>query len=295
VDGQGVMMGMVMANACPCSNRSHKQFQQRTRVILEWPIGAFGAKAFVVFAIFLTSFLSGINYVSAREKAFRCKSLYGRNSLFLMVDLMPEAYGDYHAENHAARHAAVTGADPLATGLPSNVGWADAQGVAESFSRSDHVHNRVYPIDRLAGVLGVASVWTVNPTNLERCTDGNWGNMTGEGSKAVAGWTEAGRIVFDMGAVYNVFVRAKVRLRNNIVAGDNVVFNLSGSEDGIIYYQNLTGGNATATRYVINSFGDIYIEGFVRGRYLRLSWESNVNAGTIGGAVWEIQAIDLGI
>ena len=152
------------------------------------------------------------------------------------------------------------------------------------------------PVNRLAGVLGVASVWGVNPTNLAFCTDGNWLNMTGLGSKVVAAGTEAGRIVFDMGAVYNVHLRMKIQIGNNIVAGDNAYLKCNCSEDNITYVPAETSGNNLLTTWMPNTTKTIFVNAFVRGRYIQLIWlASTASGGTIFGAVWEIEAIDLGI
>jgi hypothetical protein len=43
---------------------------------------------------------------------------------------------------HASTHLP-SGSDPLATGVPSNTGTANAEGTAEAFARQDHVHNTV--------------------------------------------------------------------------------------------------------------------------------------------------------
>lgn len=52
-----------------------------------------------------------------------------------------------HAENHAARHGAATGADALATAAAGAIAIGDAAsaGVAETFARSDHRHSLASP------------------------------------------------------------------------------------------------------------------------------------------------------
>lgn len=42
-------------------------------------------------------------------------------------------------ENHASRHLP-NGSDPLATGVPSNVGISNQEGVQNAFARQDHIH-----------------------------------------------------------------------------------------------------------------------------------------------------------
>jgi hypothetical protein len=122
-------------------------------------------------------------------------------------------------------------------------------------------------------------------------------NMTGEGSKNIAAWAEAGRIDFDMGAIYNVIVNAKLRIRNNDAAGSDVIVWLQSSEDGITYTQFYCGavGDQFWKLTVTNTFYDGLLQGFAHGRYIRLTWFASTNACTVSGAVWEIQAIHLGL
>ena len=152
------------------------------------------------------------------------------------------------------------------------------------------------PINRLAGILGVASVWTVDPTNLVRCTDGNFENMTGEGTKNVAAWTQAGQLDFDLLGVYSLLVRGKFRLRNNDAGGSKVNFYLYGSIDGATWVPTDPVKDQTALSITLtNQVADLFLNAFLRARYIRIQWFSAGNACIVSGAVWEIEALDFGL
>ncbi len=53
-----------------------------------------------------------------------------------LLDIVP---GSHHAQDHVTRHA-VGAADPLAVGVPSNIGTANVEGSLTDFVRRDHVH-----------------------------------------------------------------------------------------------------------------------------------------------------------
>lgn len=149
-------------------------------------------------------------------------------------------------------------------------------------------------INRLRGITPTAAIWDVNPTNLDRCTDMNWLNMTGVGNKNVGAWAEVGNLKFDMGAIYNVLVRAKYLLGNNVVGGANCVLEIEGSEDDATYYE--TPANAYhVVKSIANTQVTYFTVAFIRGRYLILRWRSYDVAGIFYGAVWEVQAIDHGL
>ncbi len=58
------------------------------------------------------------------------------------TDLTGVTADQHHAQDHAARHAAATGADALSTAAAGTIAVADAAavGTAETFARSDHQH-----------------------------------------------------------------------------------------------------------------------------------------------------------
>ena len=192
---------------------------------------------------------------------------------------------------HANPRHLPAGLDPLPVGVPSNVGVANAEGAAEAFARQDHVHNRVYPINRLAGVLGVASGWTTVPTNLERCTDDDWATPTGTGSIDMGGGGVCGDLDFDMGAVFNVHVRFKVMYGNTVVGGVDEYFRVKGSIDNVNFYE-------CRGTYTVNTLENeeriIFGEAFVHARYLQLEHQASA-AGVSKFAAYEIQAIDCGV
>lgn len=150
-------------------------------------------------------------------------------------------------------------------------------------------------VNRLAGITPVAATWGVDPTLLARCTDDNWANQTGIGNKVVGAWAEVGRLTFDMGAVYNVFFRGKVLIGNNVAGGADCYLLFYGSEDDITYYYAPIHTNYSVVYELYNDNRIIFINCFLRARYVRIMWRSAGTAGTFYGAVNEVQAIDVGL
>lgn len=150
-------------------------------------------------------------------------------------------------------------------------------------------------VNRLRGVLGVASVWTTNPTFLARCTDGDQGNMTGEGSKAVAAWTQVGQLDFDMGTIYNVHFRMKHRVRSAFVGNNTIEVWAFVSEDNATWFTIFREPNHFLAWILNNTYVDGFSDFFGRCRYLRLQWYNGANATTISAAIYEIQALDYGV
>jgi len=202
---------------------------------------------------------------------------------------MPEAWRG----NHANPTHLPSGTDPLPVGIPSDIGVANAEGIAEAFVRQDHVHNRVYPINRLTGVLGVASTWGVAPTNLALCTDDDWVNGTGIGTVLLGAYAVGGLITWDMGQVFNVCVRMKFLLGHDNALGGNARLFIGASDDGI-FYNDAARLECTSARYFANNTELLFTDAFVRGRYVQTRMGTEV-AATVSFAVYEIQAIDFGL
>ncbi|GAI88637.1 unnamed protein product, partial [marine sediment metagenome] len=100
---------------------------------------------------------------------------------------------------------------------------------------------------------------------------------------------------WDMGAVYNVDFRAKILIGNNIGGGGDCIIEIEGSEDNINWY-TVDGHNLLVLIISLANVTQIvFITRFVRGRYIRLTWRSGAGVGTHYGAVYEAQAIDLGL
>lgn len=148
------------------------------------------------------------------------------------------------------------------------------------------------PLNKLAGILGVASVFDTNPTLLERCTDADYTLWTGEGIKSLAGVNgEVGRIVFDMGANYPVCVL--VWLNPHRASGDGTItLSLESSSDGITYAGGVSAG-------ISGIAGDLLRDsypGFCYGRYIRLRFTTasvTVNPSVFHVKLAEVQAIQL--
>lgn len=152
-----------------------------------------------------------------------------------------------------------------------------------------------YPANRLRGITPVASVWGVDPTNLERATDDNWANVTGTGNKVLGGAGQYGQLDFDMGAIHNVEIRCKALLGNNIVAGTTVAIWLYASEDNITFYlHDSSNYQRSLFDWIANGTMTKFFHAFVRARYIRLHFHCDA-AGTGYGGIYEIQAVDDGL
>lgn len=148
-------------------------------------------------------------------------------------------------------------------------------------------------LNRIRGVLGVASIWTTDPTTLANATDNDWSTATGIGSKNLVGDADFGRIIWDLGAIFNLDVRAKISIGNTIGGGAIDSVQLSGSEDGGTYYDSYGGSYENIVQhYVANTDYILFTHGFVRGRYVRMTFHGSA-AGTHHGVVYEIQCVDL--
>lgn len=156
-------------------------------------------------------------------------------------------------------------------------------------------HGEYRPINRLRDILGVATVWAVDPTNLVRCTDDEWDVATGIGNDVLLGAGQFGQLDFDMGAIHNVEIRCKFLFGNNVGGGAEDHLIILGSEDGVNYYPIDSGYyGRTAHQWMANVNLTEFTCGFVRARYIRLTFHAN-GAGTFYGAIYEIQAVDDGL
>jgi len=177
-----------------------------------------------------------------------------------------------------------------------NVDWSELTGKPSTFPPSSHgIDKHSQFVNRLADVVPVASIWDVNPTNLEYCTDEDWGTVTGTGSKVLGSAGNVGRLIFDMGTVYKVLVRGLVGIGNNYATGADGFLFLAVSSDNVTY---LNVGDLYSraihdwyANYTRNCF---FGHKFCRARYLRFTWYGNAGA-TWYGNVSEIEAIDLGL
>lgn len=150
-------------------------------------------------------------------------------------------------------------------------------------------------VNRLLGITPVAANWGTDPTNLARCGDDDWATPTGTGSTVLGAAGEVGRLTFDLGAIYNIILTAKLLHGNNIVAGAATTLDILGSEDNVTYYPflNLYGGHYM-DEWIANDTQVFFIVAFLRARYIRIVW-NGAAAGTWYGAVYEVQALDQGL
>lgn len=151
-------------------------------------------------------------------------------------------------------------------------------------------------INRLRGIVPTAVGWTVAPTNLARCTDDDWAIPTGTGTSTPGAYNYGTYLQFDMGAIYNVNVRAKCLIGNTFAAGAMVHLALEGAEVATFYdYSSVNQASTFNSEYIFNNTEILFSNGYVRGRYIRLILWTETAAVTVQGAVYEIQAIDLGL
>lgn len=147
------------------------------------------------------------------------------------------------------------------------------------------------PRNILKGVLGVASVFDTNPSNLANATDGNTANPTGEGSKVVSGAGDVGYVVFDMKKVTRVlpFLRTGTKTTASTIsvyldACDANPETPSNWRLGVTNY---------ATGSTVEMIKDLVMSP-VEGRYLRVRFSVAASA-TGTGKIYEMAAYELGV
>jgi len=145
------------------------------------------------------------------------------------------------------------------------------------------------PINRLRGVIPTADTFDTNPSNLERCTDGDWNNPTGTGTKTTVAAGNIGRLFFDLGRVYNFHLRLKVGMWRDAGSLHLYIYH---SEDGVTYRAASERPIATSAA-AAEQIRFCHIE-FVRTRYLRLDFYGTV-AMTGNVKIYEVEALDLGL
>jgi hypothetical protein len=152
-----------------------------------------------------------------------------------------------------------------------------------------HVHPTygASAINRLAGITPTQADWDTPPTDLANSTDGNFATVTGTGQDAVATYGASGDITWDMGAVYNVLIQAKILLGNTLVAGNWTYADLW--IDGKRVNRWLAFGFWQA-----NATDTLWISGCGRGQTIAIKATGGADM-TVKLAVYEIQALDLGV
>lgn len=141
----------------------------------------------------------------------------------------------------------------------------------------------------LRGIQPTASVFNTNPTNLERCTDGNISTATGAGSKAVTGADTIGELIFNIGSIKTMMVSGKIELWSSANAMNVMVLS---SEDGT----NWRAATNSILTITVSSEGypkDSFFA-LVTGRYIRFRFYTS---GTATGNVkiWQLFAHELGV
>lgn len=158
------------------------------------------------------------------------------------------------------------------------------------------------PINRLAGILGVASGFNTDPTNLAYATDEDWSTATGLGSNTnVAAWNlSPGVIKFDMGAIYTVHLFTLFTIGGTYVSQNVNVYFSASMDDSTYYPCELVAGTSLGVSigiYLGNSSQTAFFSTIFHGRYLKVQ-ASSIGCGNISTlrlGITEIQAIDLGV
>jgi hypothetical protein len=147
-------------------------------------------------------------------------------------------------------------------------------------------------INRAAGLIPTSvTFFDTNPTNLERMTDGDFTNETGEGIKSLSAPATIGIIAFDMGHAFPVLIIIHTNVHRT--AGSDGYANLyvDESDDGTNWNSSvvsLTGG-------VSSDFYKSTCAGFLFARYFRLRYAAaSVTVPSVFHVkIAEVQALQL--
>lgn len=135
----------------------------------------------------------------------------------------------------------------------------------------------------LRGILGVASVFGVNPANLANMTDGDLASVTGTGSKVMGAQGNWGTITFDLGSVMTVLMGARIGMwtsaSNAFVffesSDNNINWTATGIEDSVVQ-------SVAAAEQISDSLSQI-----LTGRYFRLRFFVFA-AATVNAKIYEV-------
>jgi len=144
------------------------------------------------------------------------------------------------------------------------------------------------PDNALRGILGVASGWGTDPTNLANATDGDIDTVTGTGEKVMGGSGNYGIITFDLGSVKTVMVGGRFGLWGT--AGTQYIFPET-SDDNITWHSAWYEMIRRAA--VAEQISESYFM-FMAGRYIRLRFYTNI-ASTAYAKIYEVMAWELTI
>jgi hypothetical protein len=212
---------------------------------------------------------------------------------------------DFEASGAVSTHAGLTtGVHGVGAGTVAKVGDIatdtnlSAAMQALKTTPPSHVHPTygASAINRLLAVVPTASVWGVNPANLNLSTDNDFTTSTGIGNKVLGGAGNYGQLDFDMGAIYpSLLLRGRAFHGNNIVGGSNTSFILTTSPDNANWYYNWGYYRELIVIYAAN-YNEVFdfLGVANNARYVRLLWYGAA-AGTWYGALTELQALDFGV
>ena len=140
----------------------------------------------------------------------------------------------------------------------------------------------------LRGILGVASGWDTDPTNLANMTDGDLATVTGTGSKVVWVAEDYGRIVFDLGSIKTVLVGGRVGIWST--AGGITAY-VESSDDNVNWKRTYVAvfWAYSSGEYVIYTQGHL-----ATGRYIQIRFYVDA-AATAYAKIYEVMAWELTI
>jgi len=145
------------------------------------------------------------------------------------------------------------------------------------------------PRNRLYSVTPTASSWSAAPTSLGNMTDNDWSTSAGTGSfsatHAAGCLSTVGKLVFDMGSTYGVFVTGKFGMWND---NDKPVgMHIGWSDDNSTWQENDLCHNQEQTEEVFQLPTQ-----YLRARYIQLKWKY-IASGTTYVKPYEVQAVEL--
>jgi len=141
--------------------------------------------------------------------------------------------------------------------------------------------------NRAKGIAPTTTGFDTAPTNLGNVVDEDWASVTGTGTTTLTAAGVLGRVVFDLGDVYNVMIIGKFGLWSS---ANRIDLYVHYSDDGVTYIpigERL--GNVISTTESV----EYIMIPFIRARYFRIQFNGS---GAMDGNVkiYEIMALDLG-
>ncbi len=156
-------------------------------------------------------------------------------------------------ESHASRHLP-NGSDPIATDIPVSIGSANSAGIANSFSRSDHVHafdiNNLITTTVATGSTDYIPIYNAGTGQNRKILVETLSNvyLKKDGSSTIGGsFNFNGYNITGVGSLYSS------NINGNIIIGSNI-----SSTGGLVASDIQVTGNITGCNnfYTINAYGN---------------------------------------